>query len=211
LFFRVAVLFMALTSKKIVGSSLIDSPRAKKLCQIVGLACLIAFAVDFFVIVLPPNFGLSQWRLGTLQQIGDRSIVILFGVALLMYGAEQRKRLRSLALLCFTIGILFLLSCAVVAQDSLALQRQANERISAQVSQLNSRIQSIQANPEAAAKVTPGQLEQAAQRISAQAESVKQTANNSILKSGILSIGNLAVIGTALLVLGRYGLYLFRS
>jgi hypothetical protein len=202
---------MALTSKKIVGSSFTDSPRAKKLCRIVGFACLIAFAVDFFVIVLPPNFGVAQWRLSSLQQVGDRSIVVLFGLALLIYGAERRKMLRSLALMCFTIGIMFLLSCAVVAQDSLALQRQANERISAQVSQLNSRLQAIQENPAAAEKVSPEQLEQAAQRVNAQAESAKQNASSSILKSGILSVGNLAVIGVTLLILGRYGLYLFRN
>ncbi|MCU0548849.1 MAG: HpsJ family protein [Leptolyngbya sp. Prado105] len=202
---------MTFTSKKIVGSSLIDSPRAKKLCRIVGLACLVAFAVDFFVIVLPPDFGAAQWRLSSLQQVGDRSIVVLFGLALLMYGVERRKILRSLALLCFTIGTVFVLSCAVVAQDSLALQRQANEQISAQVSQLNSRLQAIQENPEAGAKITPEQLTQAAQRVNAQAESAKQNANNSILKSGILSIGNLAVIGVTLLVLGRYSLYLFRA
>lgn len=202
---------MALTSKKVVGSSFVDSPQAKQLCRIVGVACLIAFAVDFFVIVLPPNFGVAAWRLGALQQIGNRSIVILFGLALLMYGVERRKKLRLIALLCFTIGTVFLLSCAVVAQDSLALQRQANERISAQVSQLNSRIQAIQENPNAAPKVSAEQLEQAAQQLSTQAESAKQNANNSILKSGFLSVGNLAVIGVTLLILGRYGLYLFRS
>ncbi len=200
---------MTSTSKRLAGSSLIESPRAKKLCRIVGSACLIAFAVDFLVILLPPNFGTATWRLGTLQQIGDRSIVVLFGLSLLLYGAERRKVLRSLTLACFAIGTTFLLSCVVVAQDSLALQRQANDQISAQAAQVNSRIQAIQNDPNAAAKVSPDRLEQASKRVNSQVESAKQNASSSILKSGFLSVGNLAVVGITLMVLGRYGLYLF--
>lgn len=201
---------MTFTSKKIASASGIESSRAKRLCRIVGFACLIAFLVDFVVVVFPVNFGEASWRLGTLQQIGDRSIVVLFGLALLIYGVEQRKMLRSLSLICFTIGIAFLLFCPVVAQDSLSLQRQAFDRIGAQSSQISSRLQAIQENPNAAAKVTPERLEQASQQLNARTETAKQAANNSIFKSGFLSVGNFAVIGVSLLVLGRYGLYLFR-
>lgn len=201
---------MTFTSRKIASSSITEPSRAKKLCRIVGCACLIAFAVDFVVIVFPINPAEAAWRLGTLQQIGDRSIVVLFGLALLIYGVEQRKALRSLSLLCFTIGIAFLLSCGVVAQDSLTLQRQAIDRIGAQASQLSSRIQAIQDDPTAAAKISPERLEQATEQLNTRTETAKQTANNSIFKSGFLSVGNLAVVGVALLVLGRYGLYLFR-
>jgi hypothetical protein len=201
---------MTFTSRKIASSSFIESPPARKLCRIVGFACLIAFVVDFFVIVSPPNFAAATWRLGTLQQIGDRSIVVLFGLALLMYGIERRKFLRSLAVACLAIGLMFLLACAVVAQDSLALQRQAVNQISAQASQLNSRLQAIQQSPDVAAKVPIDRLEQAAQRLTTQAETAKQNANSSILKSGFLSVGNFVVMGCSLLVLGRYGLSLLR-
>ncbi|MBW4442137.1 MAG: HpsJ family protein [Plectolyngbya sp. WJT66-NPBG17] len=193
-----------------MSSSGMETSRAKKLCRIVGFACLIAFAVDFLVVVFPINFAEASWRLGTLQQIGDRSIVALFGLALLIYGVEQRKLLRSLSLLCFTIGIAFLLFCVVVAQDSLALRRQAVDRISAQSSQLSSRIQAIQGDSNAAARVTPERLEQATQQLTTRTETAKQSANNSILKSGFLSIGNLAVAGVSLLILGRYGLYFLK-
>lgn len=201
---------MTSTSKKIATSSVVESSRAKKLCRIVGFACLIAFVIDFLVIVFPLNFAEASWRLGTLQQIGDRSIVVLFGLALLIYGVERRKFLRSLSVSCFAIGIAFLLSCPVVAQDSLTLQRQALDRIGAQASQLGSRIQAIQADPSAAAKVSPERLEQATQQLNSRTETAKQTANHSIFKSGFLSVGNLAVVGVSLLILGRYGLYLFR-
>ncbi|MBE9010477.1 hypothetical protein IQ250_09695 [Pseudanabaenaceae cyanobacterium LEGE 13415] len=201
---------MTFTSKKTASASGVESSRAKRLCRIVGLACLIAFLVDFLVIVFPVNVAEASWRLGTLQQIGDRSIVVLLGLALLIYGAEQRKTLRSLSLLCFTIGVSFLLFCPVVAQDSLTLQRQALDRIGAQSTQISSRLQAIQENPNASAKVSPEQLEQASQQLNARTESAKQAANNSIFKSGFLSVGNFAVMGVALLVLGRYGLYLFR-
>ncbi|MGG6266065.1 HpsJ-like protein, cyanoexosortase C-associated [Leptolyngbya sp. AN03gr2] len=200
---------MTFISKKNTSASGIESSRAKRLCRIVGFACLIAFLVDFLVIVFPVNFVEASWRLGTLQQIGNRSIVVLFGLALLIYGAEQRKTLRSLSLICFTIGISFLLFCPVVAQDSLALQRQALDRIGSQSSQISSRLEAIQGNPNAA-RATPEQLEQATQQLNARTESAKQAANNSIFKSGFLSVGNFAVIGVSLLILGRYGLYLFR-
>ncbi|MER3432978.1 MAG: hypothetical protein C4288_05985 [Leptolyngbya sp. ERB_1_1] len=206
----IALSCMAFTSNKIVSSSIVESPRAKKLCRIVGFACLVAFVVDFLVIVFPVNVAEASWRLTTLQQIGDRSIVVLFGLSLLIYGVERRKVLRSVSLLCFAIGIAFLLACPVVAQDSLMLQRQALDRISAQASQLSSRIQAIQGDPNAAAKVSPERLEQATQQLNTRTETAKQTANQSIFKSGFLSVGNLAVIGVSLLVLGRYGLYLFR-
>lgn len=201
---------MTFTSKKMASASGIESSRAKRLCRIVGFACLIAFLVDFLVVVFPVNVAEASWRLGTLQQIGDRSIVILFGLALLIYGVEQRKLLRSLSLLCFAIGISFLLSCAVVAQDSLTLQRQALDRIGAQASQISSRLQAIQENPEAAARVSSDRLEQASQQLNTRTETAKQAANNSIFKSGFLSVGNFAVIGVSLLILGRYGLYLVR-
>ncbi len=201
---------MTSTSKKIATSPVVESSRAKKLCRIVGFACLIAFFVDFLVIVFPLNVAEASWRLGTLQQIGDRSIVVLFGLALLIYGVERRKVLRSLSLFCFAIGVAFLLSCPVVAQDSLTLQRQALDRIGAQASQLSSRIQAIQEDPNATAKVSPERLEQATQQLNTRTETAKQTANNSIFKSGFLSVGNLAVVGVSLLILGRYGLYLFR-
>ncbi|GAP97357.1 HpsJ-like protein, cyanoexosortase C-associated [Leptolyngbya sp. NIES-2104] len=201
---------MTFTSKKIALGSDVESSRAKRLCRIVGSACLIAFLVDFLVVVFPVNLGEASWRLGTLQQIGDRSIVVLFGLALLIYGVERRKVLRSIALMCFAIGIAFLLFCPVVAQDSLSLQRQAFDRIGSQASQISSRLQAIQENPNAAAKVTPEQLEQASQQLNTRTTTAKQAANNSIFKSGFLSVGNFAVIGVTLLMLGRYGLYLFR-
>lgn len=201
---------MTFTSKKIASASDLESSRAKRLCRIVGFACLIAFLVDFLVVVFPLNVTQASWRLGTLQQIGDRSIVVLFGLALLVYGIEHRKRLRSIALICFAIGMFFLLCCPVVAQDSLALQRQALDRIGAQASQINSRLQAIQGNPDVAAKVPPDRLEQASQQLNAQTETAKQAANNSIFKSGFLSVGNFAVIGVSLLILGRYGLFLAR-
>ncbi|MBD2082861.1 HpsJ family protein [Leptolyngbya sp. FACHB-17] len=201
---------MTFTSKPIVSSPLIESSRAKKLCRIVGCTCLVAFALDFLVIVFPVNVAEAGWRLGTLQQISNRSIVILFGLSLLIYGAERRKLLRSISLFCFAIGISFLLFCAVVAQDSLSLQRQALDRISAQSSQISSRIEAIQSDPNAAGKISPQQIEQATQQLTTRTETAKQTANNSIFKTGFLSVGNFAVIGISLLVLGRYGLYLFR-
>jgi len=50
-----------------------------------------------------------------LQQISDRGIILLFGLALLLYGTlQQRSWRRSLAFLCTALGVAFGLSSVLV-------------------------------------------------------------------------------------------------
>ncbi|MDX2229174.1 MAG: HpsJ family protein [Leptolyngbyaceae cyanobacterium bins.349] len=186
--------------------NLTGSYSGKTLCRLVGFACLAGFLVDLLVLTFPPTFGNIEWRIGFLRQLSDRSIILLFGLALVMFGIlEFRVWRRRLAVACLVLGVLFNLSCILVIRDSLTFQQQALSTISNQASQAQTRIQQAQKDPNIAPNITPQQLEQAAQAVSSQATSLKQNAKTNVLKSSVASVGNLIVVGLALIGLGQYG------
>ncbi|MBW4661391.1 MAG: hypothetical protein KME15_22175 [Drouetiella hepatica Uher 2000/2452] len=190
----------------------ISSPNPKPLCQIVGLACLTGFVLDILVMTFPLQLGNLAWRVGFLQQLGDRSIILLFGIALLIYGiidlTAWRKRL---AFSCLVLGAAFILSGIWVIWDSLALQKQTVAAISAQQQQIQTQINQAKVNPQLAAQITPEKLQQATQNIESQAESAKQNAQTGTLKTSFSGSGNLLVVGLALIGLGQYGIRPSRS
>ena len=80
----------------------------KSLCRIVGLVCLAGFFIDILALAVPPNPMALEWRVNFLQQVGDRSIVLLFGSALMMYGMfENRRMLRQFSLVMLAVGVFF--------------------------------------------------------------------------------------------------------
>lgn len=180
---------------------------SQSLCVIVGLACLLGYILDITILALPPEPFNVQWRIGLLQQAGDRSIVLMFSSALMMYGFLSNKALRKwIALACLTMGAMFTLSGVVMVHDSLKLQDMTVTNIAVQESQVRSQIQSAQDNPQdLAPEVTPELLEQATQELSRQARSAKQTAKTGLIKVGASSVGNLIVTGFALIAIGRLG------
>ncbi|MBD2101114.1 HpsJ family protein [Leptolyngbya sp. FACHB-261] len=190
---------MATTSVPNSGSS----SGAKILCRIVGFTCLAGFVIDMLALGFPPDFGNLEWRIGFLQQLGDRSIILLFGTALTIYGS--RNLIKQLTLICLILGIVFHLSCILLIRDSLTLQQQTDKNITAQAAQLQTQIQSTQANPQAARNLTPEQLQQASNIVASRAETLRQGAKTGILKTGISSIGNLIAVGFGLISLGRCG------
>ncbi|NEQ53241.1 MAG: hypothetical protein F6K11_24410 [Leptolyngbya sp. SIO3F4] len=188
-------------------SATISYSPAQSLCIIVGLACLAGFIVDITILALPPDPFNIQWRINLLQQMGDRSIVLLFGLALIMYGFLSNRMLRKqLALGCLAIGVMFSVSGILMAHDSLKFQDMTLVNIASQEDQVRNQIESAQENPqEVAPEVTPEILEQATRQLSRRAESAKKTAKTGIIKIGASSISNLIVTGVALIALGRFG------
>ena len=180
---------------------------AKGLCRIVGIACLAGFLVDVATLVFPPAIRNIEWRVGLLQQIGDRSIVLLFGLALIMYGIVHMRHIRrQLAVVCLAIGVAFLLSGVFVMRDSLKLRDQAIRTIETQAATLQTQIQEVETSPPSGTSFTPEELEQAKILLTSQAETLKKNAKTSLAKSGISSIGNLLIVGMAMIGLGQYGL-----
>ena len=180
---------------------------AKQICLIVGLVCLAGFAVDMLAISMPLNPFDLPWRINFLQQMGDRSIILLFGSALILYSQVGNRRLtKPLSLILLGIGVAFILSSVLVIRDSLILQDQTINNISTQAEQLQTQIEDSRGNPELPPEITSEQFDQAAQQITTQAEQLKQNTRSGITKAGLASIGNLIVVGMGLIGLGRFGL-----
>jgi hypothetical protein len=178
----------------------------RAIARIVGFTCLFGFLADMVVLSFPMGGG-AAWRASLLQQMGDRSIVLLIGLALLIYGfwenSQQRKPFSYAALV---VGVAFLLSSILVIRDGLMLQSQAIETIGQQANELQTQVEQGRANPEITANVTPDEFAQALQAIDAQAETLKQNAKTSLTKASIASVSNLVVMGVGLLSLGRVGI-----
>ena len=183
---------------------------AKGICYIVGLVCIVGFFADMLIIGLPPQPGNLQWRVGILQQFGDRSIILLFGAALILFGnMGKRLILRQLSRFCLLGGVVFLLMCILAIADSASLQQKALTNIKTQQSQLQTQIRRAQKNPDALANnITAEDLQQASKRLEAQANSLKKNAKTSSIKTGAASVSNLLIVGLGLIGLGRYGMTL---
>lgn len=179
----------------------------KGIYLIVGLACLAGFLVDLAVLSYPANPGALEWRTGFIQQVSDRSIILLFAAGLLLAGLlDARAWRKRLALLCMVTGVAFLLSCLLVLRDSSILQQQTLNRINTQAEQAETQLAQIDGNSELGAQVTPEQVEQLRQRISLQKTTLEGNTKTGILKSGVSSVGNLSIVGLALIGLGRFGM-----
>ena len=187
-------------------NSYVGSYNPKGLCQIVGLACLAGFVVDLFVITFPPNLGALQWRIAFIQQVSDRSIILLFGLALVMYSLLDFRQLRRrLAMFCLILGAVFCLSSILVIRDGITFQQEALKNINNQASQVQSQIQKAQSNPSSVPNVTPDQLTQLSSALSSQVNTLKENAKTTTLRTGVSSVGNLIIVGLALIGLGQYG------
>lgn len=184
-----------------------QAPAAKNICLIVGFTCLLGFLVDMLVLTTPPDVFALEWRINVMQQVGDRSIVLLLGVGMLMFSTfEKRSLKRSLGYVCLAIGVAFILSCGVVIRDNLVLQKQALQNISNQEQQIQSQIEQVQQGGSLPEQVTLEQLQQASQQLTRQATTLKQNARQGITKSSVASLGNLIAVGLGLMGLGRLGI-----
>ena len=176
------------------------------IARIVGFTCLFGFLADMIALALPFGAG-AAWRATLLQQMGDRSIVLLIGLALLVYGFWQNASLRKpFSYAALGVGVLFLLSSILVIRDGLTLQTQTVEQINQQATQLQTQIEEGRNNPEITANATPDDFAQALQALDSEAATLKQNARTSLTRASLASVSNLVVIGIGLLSLGRVGI-----
>ena len=186
---------------------------SKTFCRIVGIVCLIGFAIDLLVLALPPNPLVLEWRVGFLQQVSDRSLILPIGAALTLYGyVESRRQLQQISLLSLLVGVLLTLSCLLAVRDVSSLQQQSVLTINDQAAKIQTQIQQAKDNPTNLPKnITIDQLTQASQQISGQAETLRQSAKLGGVRTGVASVGNLLIAGLGLVAIGRYGVRLRRS
>lgn len=192
---------------------LATAPTGKGIAQIVGLVCLVGFTIDMLILLLPPELGNIQWRVGFVQQFSDRSLIFLIGAALTIFGSiGSRRRLRQFSTFCLGVGIVLLLSCFLAISDTLSLQQQTTATIDTQASQLQTQLRNAQSNPAAlGANVSLEDIKRVSDQLNSQATVAKQNAKRTVVKTGASSVGNLAVVGLGLLGLGRVGLQLSRK
>ena len=201
---------MATTSYS--DSNLSNPYVPKSLCQIVGFACLAGFVVDILVLAVPPNPMSVEWRLSLLQQLSDRSVILLFGIALTLYGSLDNPRVKKpLSLASLLLGVFFSVCCVLVIHDGITLQQDAINTINKQAAQAQTQIQQAQTNPPPNLKATPDQLQQASKQVKAQVETLTQDARVTAIKTTTVSVGNLLAVGVGLISLGRYGSRVRRS
>ncbi len=186
--------------------SSVSASTGRGIFSIVGLACIVGFAIDMLVASFPLNPGALEWRVGFLRQLGDRSVVPMIGMGFLMFAAMDARALRKqLGFAGMATGILCLMLSVLSIRDSVTLQNQAVKTIEGRVSQVQQQIQEAQAKPPAGAKITPQDVEQAMKQITEKSQSLQDNAKGNIMKTGVNSVGNLVVVGLAFIGLGRYG------
>lgn len=182
-----------------------DNTYETKLALLIGLTSIVGFVIDFLVTALPPRPFEASWRLDVLRLVGDRGIVLLFGLALLGLALQVSPQLKKpFTRLCLLLGLLFWLSGAVVFQSVLSLRDQAVVNISQQSSQALNQLRAAEANPPSlGAPITPEQIEQATEQVNQQADTLVANATSELFKTLAFTIGNLTVAGLALIILSR--------
>ena len=181
------------------------SVNAAGLSRIVGLTCIAGFVSDICVAAMPVTLRSAQWRMGLLQPMGDRGIILLFGLALLALSyAGKRLWSKRIGIVSIVVGVFFLLSCLAFVKDSLALQKATIGNLDTQISKLQSQIQQQSSNPELQNSANREQIEATTRQIDIQVDSFKKEVRTTTVRLGLSAISNLLIMGIALISFGRY-------
>ncbi len=205
---------MAYVSTSSVPQSSRSINNALSICRVIGLVCVAGFIFDFLIFSLPPSPRSLEWRIGVIQQISERSIILLFGLGLLIYSiaGTSRSSAKLISRVSMGIGVVFFLLCLLSVADGLKLQQQTINTISTQETQLQTQIRDAQSAPSALPEnVSIEDLKQASELLTQQADTLRQNAKTTVLKTIVNSIGNLILAGLGLLGLGRAGMTILRS
>ncbi|NER81262.1 MAG: hypothetical protein F6K42_17185 [Leptolyngbya sp. SIO1D8] len=160
-----------MTADKPLSSSTV-SPLAAIALKLVGVVTILSSLLDFLILLLPPDFGNTQWFLNLTTSIVDRGIVPLVGIALLLAGfwidrsVGKSGRLSNLfldlrfwsCLVASVLGFIFLIltflhinNVRITARDALAqVEQEATEattqleqRLEGEVSQQQNQLQQL--------------------------------------------------------------------
>lgn len=173
---------------------------------VVGLACIVGFVANLLAAAMPPNPMALEWRIGFMQQVSGRSILLFLGVGMLVYSSLGQRISRILALACLVVGLLYLLSGVVVIRDGLVLQSQALGNIESEATEIRSQLQTAQSTPNLPPEVTPERINEALIQLETQAKALTQNAQSATTKAMMSVLSTQVVIGVGLLALGRFGI-----
>lgn len=181
-------------------------PTANDIFRVVGITCIVGFAVNILTVAIPPDPMALEWRIGFMQQVSGRSILLFLGIAMVVYGSLGQRIVRLLALACLVVGLLYLLSGVVVIRDGLVLQNQTLRNIESEATEIRSQLQTAQNTPNLSPDVTPERIDEALIQLETQAEALTQNAQSATTKAMISVLSTQVVIGVGLLALGRFGI-----
>jgi hypothetical protein len=183
---------------------------AKNICKIVGLVCTIGFVFDMLLLLLPPDLGNVSWRIGFVGQFANRSIIFLFGVALLTFSGvgitQGKSRLLLTSRLSMVAGVAFFLISLLAIADTIQLQKQALGNIDTRESEIQQQLREAQKNPENLREgIKVEDLGRISDELTRQAEERRTAARRAAVKTAVSNVGNLILVGGGLIALGRSG------
>lgn len=131
------------------------SPLIAQILKLVGLILVVAFLLDFIVLLFPFRLQDKGWQVSFVTQIVDRGTIPMVGLAFLLVGYwinnsdsnspnswKSWLNLRSWALLISSIlGLIFLLLIPLHINNVLQARTQAFQRINQEVTQAETQLQ----------------------------------------------------------------------
>lgn len=183
---------------------------ANNIAKIVGLVCAIGFFFDMLILVLPPQLGSVTWRIGMEQEFANRSVIFLFGMALLIASgvgiAKGKGRLLITARISLVTGVAFFLISLLAIADAIQLQNQALGNIDNRESEIQQQLRDAEENPENLREgVNVEDLQRISEELTRQAEERRNNARRAAVKTAVSNVGNLLLVGAGLIGLGRGG------
>ena len=183
---------------------------ANNIAKIVGLVCAIGFFFDMLILVLPPQLGNVTWRIGMEQEFANRSVIFLFGMALLIASgvgiAKGKGRLLITSRISLVAGVAFFLISLLAIADAIQLQNQALGNIDDRESQIQQQLRDAEQNPESLREgVNVEDLQRISEELTRQAEERRNNARRAAVKTAVSNVGNLLLVGAGLIGLGRGG------
>ncbi len=138
--------------------------RSFPLLHWIGYGLLVLILLDYIEILVPPNLRNPAWGFQTLGAMVERVAVPLIGLVLAFYGEKNRRArwemsvLKFLSWVAFYLGLLYLLLVPWGIFNTIAIQKNSTQQITAQLNQSLEQIQQVEDLVEKA--TTPGELEQ---------------------------------------------------
>jgi hypothetical protein len=176
--------------------------KVKDACLVIGITSLAIFALNILALALTSNFSSVQWRVNFLEQVGNRSIALLFGFGLVLYGFSDKPKLcKRLAYLCLMAGLFFQMGCILMINDTIVLREEASQNIAQQSQQVKNQLEEEQGDI-----ANSVEIEQAVQQIGIREKELQERAQSDITRAGVVSLGNIFIPGIGLMALGWLGL-----
>ncbi|WOD37911.1 hypothetical protein [Nodosilinea sp. E11] len=191
-----------------------DSSIIHSLTLIASLICIVGFSLDMLSISLGLALDSIEWRMGFVQQLGERCIILLFGAALLCHSLQTTPaRLKQIGWLCCVLGLWISLSSLFYLQDSFRFKSLALENLVNQQQNLTQEIQQFSPQPTEAlgAIMDPVRKEQAVKLLEERTQELSAIAKIRIRKTVARTFFSLLLTGMGLGALGQVSARSVRS